>query len=282
MIVVPAIDLRGGRVVRLKQGRLEDETVYGSDPREAARRWEAEGAERLHVVDLDAAILGKPQPDTVAAVIAARRALDRAGELDAPLSEQLRIRLGRGMSPHPIVHRRRDEDEAVVREGSLRQHIVGKAVRKLGERVRGQRRDHEKVGPGQVRIGALVGRPVRERREGLSRDEALRPPSHDRDHLVSGTDEPARQLTGLVGSNTTGYAEEHERHADILPTRASALGGLEHSPPEPGFARREAYKREEDDQTAADSCRLRKHASHATAPQGGGSRGNQGFPRAGE
>jgi len=73
MIVVPAIDLRGGRVVRLKQGRLQDETVYGSDPREAARRWEAEGAERLHVVDLYAAILGKPQPDTVAAVIAAVR-----------------------------------------------------------------------------------------------------------------------------------------------------------------------------------------------------------------
>jgi len=73
MIVVPAIDLRGGRVVRLKQGRVQDETVYGRDPREAARRWEAEGAERLHVVDLDAAVEGKPQADVVAAVIAAVR-----------------------------------------------------------------------------------------------------------------------------------------------------------------------------------------------------------------
>ncbi len=73
MIVVPAIDIRAGRVVRLKQGRLQDETVYGSDPREAARRWEAEGAARLHVVDLDAAVEGKPQADTVAAVIAAVR-----------------------------------------------------------------------------------------------------------------------------------------------------------------------------------------------------------------
>jgi phosphoribosylformimino-5-aminoimidazole carboxamide ribotide isomerase len=69
MIVVPAVDLRGGRVVRLKQGRLAQETVYGADPAEAARRWEAEGARRLHVVDLDAAIMGRPQFDAVASII---------------------------------------------------------------------------------------------------------------------------------------------------------------------------------------------------------------------
>src|SRR5262249_37410502 len=55
------------------QGRLQDETVYGGDPGEVARRWEAEGAERLHVVDLDAAIEGRPQPAAIAAVIAAVR-----------------------------------------------------------------------------------------------------------------------------------------------------------------------------------------------------------------
>lgn len=71
MIVVPAIDLRGGRVVRLRQGRAAEETVYGGSPAEAARRWEAEGAQRLHVVDLDAAIDGAPQPAVVAALIAA-------------------------------------------------------------------------------------------------------------------------------------------------------------------------------------------------------------------
>jgi phosphoribosylformimino-5-aminoimidazole carboxamide ribotide isomerase len=73
MIVVPAVDIRGGRVVRLKQGRLQDETVYGSDPVEAASRWEAAGAARLHVVDLDAAIEGRPQPDAVGSIIAAVR-----------------------------------------------------------------------------------------------------------------------------------------------------------------------------------------------------------------
>lgn len=71
MKVVPAIDLRGGRVVRLRQGRASEQTVYGSSPAEAARRWEAEGAPRLHVVDLDAAFGQAPQRAAVAAVIAA-------------------------------------------------------------------------------------------------------------------------------------------------------------------------------------------------------------------
>lgn len=71
MIVVPAIDIRGGKVVRLRQGRPEEETTYGNDPAEAARRWATEGAERLHLVDLDAAIDGRPQPSVVGAVIAA-------------------------------------------------------------------------------------------------------------------------------------------------------------------------------------------------------------------
>ena len=71
MIVVPAIDIRGGKVVRLKQGELQQEKVYGSEPASVARMWEGEGAERLHIVDLDAAISGKPQFDTVASVIEA-------------------------------------------------------------------------------------------------------------------------------------------------------------------------------------------------------------------
>ena len=70
MIVVPAVDIRKGRVVRLKQGQLLDETVYGSDPIEAAQRWQEQGAERLHLIDLDAALESRPQPDVVGAVIA--------------------------------------------------------------------------------------------------------------------------------------------------------------------------------------------------------------------
>lgn len=71
MTILPAVDVRGGRVVRLLRGSADAETVYGSDPAEAARRWEAEGAERLHVVDLDAALGGTPQADAIAALIAA-------------------------------------------------------------------------------------------------------------------------------------------------------------------------------------------------------------------
>ncbi len=71
--ILPAIDLRGGRVVRLKQGQLREETVYGSDPAGVARHWESAGAERLHLVDLDAAIQGQPQAEALAAVIRAVR-----------------------------------------------------------------------------------------------------------------------------------------------------------------------------------------------------------------
>ena len=55
MQVIPAIDLRGGKCVRLKQGDYSKETVFGADPVEAGRRWVAAGAERVHVVDLDGA-----------------------------------------------------------------------------------------------------------------------------------------------------------------------------------------------------------------------------------
>jgi len=69
VIVVPAMDIRGGKVVRLKHGELQEEHVYGSDPVQVARRFEAEGATRLHLVDLDAAISSQPQFDTLAEII---------------------------------------------------------------------------------------------------------------------------------------------------------------------------------------------------------------------
>lgn len=60
MIVYPAIDLRGGRCVRLMEGDFGRETVYGDDPVAMAQRWEAAGAAWLHVVDLDGARAGRP------------------------------------------------------------------------------------------------------------------------------------------------------------------------------------------------------------------------------
>ena len=66
----PAIDIRGGRAVRLEQGDFERETAYDSDPLEAARRWIAEGAEVLHVVDLDGARAGSPANLEIVAAVA--------------------------------------------------------------------------------------------------------------------------------------------------------------------------------------------------------------------
>ena len=60
MIVIPAIDIKGGRCVRLKQGRMSDETVFSDYPEEMAVKWFEHGAERLHIVDLDGAVHGMP------------------------------------------------------------------------------------------------------------------------------------------------------------------------------------------------------------------------------
>jgi len=60
MLIIPAIDLKDGRCVRLRQGRMEDETVFSEDPVEVAGRWIAEGAKRIHIVDLNGAFAGEP------------------------------------------------------------------------------------------------------------------------------------------------------------------------------------------------------------------------------
>ncbi len=71
MLVIPAIDLQGGKCVRLRQGRAEDATVYSSDPVAMAQHWVRQGAAWLHVVDLDGAFQGRPAHLDVIARIAA-------------------------------------------------------------------------------------------------------------------------------------------------------------------------------------------------------------------
>ena len=61
MVIIPAIDLKDGRCVRLRQGDLNAETVYSDDPVMMATQWEAQGAQRLHLVDLNGAVDGKPR-----------------------------------------------------------------------------------------------------------------------------------------------------------------------------------------------------------------------------
>jgi phosphoribosylformimino-5-aminoimidazole carboxamide ribotide isomerase len=69
VIVIPAIDLRDGKCVRLRQGRADDETVFSDDPVAMARRWVELGARRLHVVDLDGAFAGEPRQTALVAEI---------------------------------------------------------------------------------------------------------------------------------------------------------------------------------------------------------------------
>lgn len=60
MLLIPAIDIKDGKCVRLRQGDMQDSTVFADDPVSAARRWVDAGARRLHIVDLDGAVAGKP------------------------------------------------------------------------------------------------------------------------------------------------------------------------------------------------------------------------------
>jgi phosphoribosylformimino-5-aminoimidazole carboxamide ribotide isomerase len=72
MLLIPAIDLKDGKCVRLKQGRMEDDTVFSDDPVAMARRWVDAGARRLHLVDLNGAFEGKPvNADVVNAIVEA-------------------------------------------------------------------------------------------------------------------------------------------------------------------------------------------------------------------
>lgn len=65
MLLIPAIDLKEGKCVRLRQGRMEDDTVFSDDPVAVAGRWVEAGAKRIHLVDLDGAFAGKPKNASV-------------------------------------------------------------------------------------------------------------------------------------------------------------------------------------------------------------------------
>lgn len=69
MVILPAIDLKGGKCVRLRQGREDDVTVYGDDPASQAADWRRQGGQELHVVDLDGAFAGTPRHAAVIAQV---------------------------------------------------------------------------------------------------------------------------------------------------------------------------------------------------------------------
>jgi len=91
LTLYPAIDLRGGRCVRLRQGDYSQETVFGDNPAEMAARWQSEGAEWLHLVDLDGAKAGRPI--NLDALRAIRSALQIPCQLGGGIRDEASIRL---------------------------------------------------------------------------------------------------------------------------------------------------------------------------------------------
>ena len=124
MELIPAIDIRGGKCVRLVQGDYDRETVFGVDPVAMAMHWVSEGATRLHVVDLDAAKEGRPVNDAII-----RRIVQEVG---------VPIQVAGGVRDHSAVHRWVDAGAERVVIGTLAvEHpdIVEKALVKHGDKI---------------------------------------------------------------------------------------------------------------------------------------------------
>src|SRR5438093_6357376 len=94
MIVLPAIDLMNGQAVRLRQGKADEKTVYSNDPAAFAKKWEDEGGDYLHIVDLDAAFSGE------------QRNLGAVREITAAIS--IPCELGGGMRTEAAIQRALD------------------------------------------------------------------------------------------------------------------------------------------------------------------------------
>jgi phosphoribosylformimino-5-aminoimidazole carboxamide ribotide isomerase len=124
VILYPAIDIRGGQAVRLLQGDYERETAYDADPVDAARRWTGEGAQFLHVVDLDGAKAGEPRN-----LEAVRRI---AAAVDCP------IQVGGGLRDMAAVDAALDAgaERVVIGTAALRDpEFLAAALEAHGERV---------------------------------------------------------------------------------------------------------------------------------------------------
>ena len=123
MIVIPAIDIRGGKVVRLTQGQAVRETVYSDSPLEMVRKWASFGVELIHVVDLDGAIEGRP--DNIALI------KEMAG------SVKTKIELGGGLRDEKIIAEVIDAgvEKVVLGTKALDGKFLSGIVKKFGDRI---------------------------------------------------------------------------------------------------------------------------------------------------
>ncbi|MBI4988924.1 MAG: 1-(5-phosphoribosyl)-5-[(5-phosphoribosylamino)methylideneamino]imidazole-4-carboxamide isomerase [Rhodocyclales bacterium] len=97
MLLIPAIDLKDGHCVRLKQGDMDDVTVFSEDPAAMARHWLAQGARRLHLVDLNGAVAGKPKNEAV------------IKSITAAVGDDIPVQLGGGIRDLDTIERYLDD-----------------------------------------------------------------------------------------------------------------------------------------------------------------------------
>ena len=123
MLIIPAIDLKGGRCVRLWQGKEDKETVYSEDPLTVARMWIEKGAQRLHIVDLDGAFRGKP--------VHLKTVKKIAREVDVP------VEFGGGIRENAILDDvfAKGVDYAILGTGALLSDFVRDACSKYEDKI---------------------------------------------------------------------------------------------------------------------------------------------------
>lgn len=123
MIVIPAIDIKGGKVVRLTQGKAEQETVYFNSPLEAAKEWIAVGASLIHIVDLDGAIEGN------------FKNFDLIKELSRNV--KAKIELGGGLRDEATIKGALDAgvDKVVLGTKALDEKFLSGMLKKFGDRI---------------------------------------------------------------------------------------------------------------------------------------------------
>ena len=137
MLLIPAIDLKDGHCVRLKQGDMDQATVFSDDPADMARHWLLQGARRLHLVDLNGAFAGKPKNESaVKGIIQAVRAFAEENDV-----EEIPVQLGGGIRDLDTIERYLD--------GGLSYIIIGTAAVKNP----GFLRDACSAFPGQIIVG---------------------------------------------------------------------------------------------------------------------------------
>lgn len=119
MIVIPAIDLKEGKCVRLEQGLMDKDTVFNDDPAAQALEWQAQGAEWLHIVDLDGAFAGEPRNRS--AIEAIIRAISIPAQLGGGIRDLVTIEayLGLGLS-RVIIGTAAQRNPELVREACAR------------------------------------------------------------------------------------------------------------------------------------------------------------------